>query len=436
MARVQHNTRLDTRTARLKLKPDKNPYIQIMEPGRALAYRRLDGKPGTWTARLGAKHDGKIKYSWGPLGTADDFSDADGAEVLTFAQAQAAARRWFDGAKVTSGKVVVPLTVAKAVADYRTDYIARSNKATDKLDVRLNRHILPVFGNRLVMDLNTAELTAWRNKLAMEPAKRRTPKLGNTTRSDNAKVAAARAESAPTIDPQEALRKRQASANRTLATFKAVLNFAFRTGEIDNDLAWRRVTPFEGVDQARIRALTDAESQRFVAACPPDFWAITVSVLLTAADWGELRTARVEGLDSATQTLMVSKKRGPHRIVLTDQALQHFTALANGKAPGDLLHVRSDGQPWGDSHQVRRMRQASEAANIFPAINFHVLRHTYATRAALNGTSIQDVGFQLGHKPGSPITARHYAHVFESDAAKSIRRSMGDLSFEVPPDEP
>jgi hypothetical protein len=116
MARSQRDSRLDTRTARLKLAPNKNPYLMVIEPGRALAYRRLDGRPGTWTARLGARDSGRVKYSWQPLGTADDYSDADGIDVRTFAQAQAAARQWFDGAKVASGKVVAPGESHKAIS--------------------------------------------------------------------------------------------------------------------------------------------------------------------------------------------------------------------------------------------------------------------------------------------------------------------------------
>jgi integrase len=65
------------------------------------------------------------------------------------------------------------------------------------------------------------------------------------------------------------------------------------------------------------------------------------------------------------------------------------------------------------------MRKACEAANIAPVINFHVPRHTYATRALRNGTSMPEIGFLIGHKPGSPTMAKHYDIVMDSDITRS-----------------
>jgi len=64
-----------------------------MEKGRSLGYRK--GKlGGEWVARY---YDPLAKPTkrYRALGSADDASDPDGVTVLSFAQAQAAARAWF-----------------------------------------------------------------------------------------------------------------------------------------------------------------------------------------------------------------------------------------------------------------------------------------------------------------------------------------------------
>jgi len=432
MARLLRDAKLDTRTARLRLTPRGEPYWRTMEEGRAVGYRRLDGgKPGTWTARLGIKTDGKTSYKFHALGNADDFNDADGADgatVLTFGQAQKVARDWFQAVAQAGGRMIKPLTVSDALALYMKDYISRSDRATKTTLSVAATHILSSFGPRSVADLTTAEITDWRNGLVQHPAHRRKTKDGKPSRADNVKAAEILAAKRIPATFAEARRKRQASANRVLTLLKAILNHAFKTGRVESDLGWRRVAPFKNADQPRIRYLTDDESQRLVAACEPDFQALVIAALLTGADYGELRTARVRDLDTVGETLTVSKKRGPHAIRLTIAATSHFATLGEGKGHDDLLMTRKGGEPWEDSHQVRRMAAACEAANIVPRINYHVLRHTFATRALRRGAPMHHVAHQLGHT-NTRTTERHYAHVIPSDAGLAIQQSMGDLRF-------
>jgi hypothetical protein len=49
-------------------------------------------------------------------------------------------------------------------------------------------------------------------------------------------------------DDYDAVRRRRASANRTLTVLKAALNRAWCEGKIPSDEAWRRVEPFEDAD--------------------------------------------------------------------------------------------------------------------------------------------------------------------------------------------
>ena len=52
MPRKARDERLDTRTARTKLSPRREPYWRTIQEGRAIGYRRLaGGRAGTWIAR-------------------------------------------------------------------------------------------------------------------------------------------------------------------------------------------------------------------------------------------------------------------------------------------------------------------------------------------------------------------------------------------------
>src|SRR5829696_7650696 len=92
MARTVRDTRLETRTARLRLAPRSKPYWRSIETGLHIGYRRLSQGSGTWVAR---RFCGAGRYRERQLGTADDLQEADGATVLDFREAQDAARAWW-----------------------------------------------------------------------------------------------------------------------------------------------------------------------------------------------------------------------------------------------------------------------------------------------------------------------------------------------------
>ena len=88
MARTLRDAKLDTRSARLRLAARREPYFRSLSDGLAIGYRR-GAKGGTWIARHYTPEAGR---RFNALGTADDVTDADGVHVLTFRQAQEAAR--------------------------------------------------------------------------------------------------------------------------------------------------------------------------------------------------------------------------------------------------------------------------------------------------------------------------------------------------------
>jgi integrase len=419
MARKSRDERLDTRTARLRLAPRREPYWRNIQEGRAIGYRRAaGGKAGTWIAR---HYDptAATARQYQSLGVADDFMDADGATTLTFTQAQDKARAWFADLARAGGKVSAPITVREAVKEYEADYTARGGKALAAMKAGIDAHILPKLGERKVADLTAAVIRAWHRGLATAPARLRT---GAKATAPKVREIAA--------DDADAHRARRSTANRLLTTLKAALNLAYREGKVPADDAWRRVQPFQKVDTAKVRYLTDDETTRLVNACGADLRAIVTAALLTGCRYGELTTLRPGDvdLDANMLTIRASKGGAARHIVLTDEAAEFFKQQCHGKKVADLLLKREDGDAWGKSEQFRRLRAACAAAKISPAVSFHILRHTHASRLAMRGVPMAVIASQLGHAD-LKMTTQHYAHLSPGYVSDTIRAAFGSLGI-------
>ena len=111
MARNLRNSTLETRSERLKLGRQPKPYWLRIGRGLWLGYRRL-ATSGTWNVRSAGATGQWIKQ----FATADDYAEADGADIIDFFEAQRRARivaRSENGHEHDANK---PLTVAAALS--------------------------------------------------------------------------------------------------------------------------------------------------------------------------------------------------------------------------------------------------------------------------------------------------------------------------------
>ena len=102
-----------------------------------------------------------------------------------------------------------------------------------------------------------------------------------------------------------------------------------------------------------------------------------------------------------------------------------------GKSAQDLIFPRSGSAGWRQAHQFRPIREACTKAKISPAIGFHVLRHTYASRLATQGVPMAVIAAQLGHAD-MRMTERHYAHLAPSYVATTVRAAFSKLGIVSP----
>lgn len=190
-------------------------------------------------------------------------SAADGVHVLSFAQAQAAAREWFaQQARIVAGLEAVPAgpyLVRDVIADYLGWY-ALHRKGLGATTAMANRHILPALGGMEATRLTAGAIREWHDRLALSPRGRR---------GKSAPPAEEHGQTSPRT--AEATRARRVTANRVLTVLKAALNHAYAEGKVASDDGWRRVQSFRGADAARIGYLDEGACRRLVNACPEGF---------------------------------------------------------------------------------------------------------------------------------------------------------------------
>lgn len=412
MARRVKDATLDSREARRKLTPRGEPYYRVVERGVHLGFRRRATAAGTWLLR----HYTGTGYKADRLGIADDFSDADGAAVLSYWQAVEAARHHMTqrGRTVAAGGRLI--TVAAAMDDYLA-FLDNNRRSAGDARYRDAAFIRPELGKIEPAALTAKQIRDWHAGLAKKAPRLRTKKgkeqkfreIGND---------------------DESKRRRRASANRTLTVLKAALNRAWREGKVSSDAEWRRVEPFENVDAARVRYLTVADAKRLINASSTEFRKVVQAALETGCRYGELTRLTSDDFnpDAGTLAVRMSKSGKPRHVVLTDEGMAFFKQVCAGRAGSKPMFCKANGKPWKKSHQNRPMADACERAKIKPAASFHVLRHTWASLAVMNGVPLLVVARNLGHAD-TRMVERHYGHLAPSYVAEAIRAGAPKFGF-------
>jgi integrase len=388
MAKRVRDTELESRGARSKLKPQGKPYFKSIGEGLHIGYRK--GKiEGKWVVR---RYAGNQSYVTDTIATADDIADADGTVVLNFWQAQEKARE-------VGGKLAYagPYRVVDAVSDYVT-FLGDRSKV---IGGRIQKHIVQKLGDELVEQLTADKIRAWHNSMV------------NTS------------------GDLEIERASKVSANRMLATLKSALNLAFREEKVSIDTAWRRVQLFKNVVRARTRYLSLAECERLINASEPEFRVLVRGALETGARYSELcrMTCGDFNPDAGTIHVLRSKSGRERQIILTETGAEFFASLTAGK-PSDAPMF---GRRWLPDHQTRRMLAACTNARISPAVNFHQLRHTWASHSVVAGMPLNVVARNLGHVD-TKMVEKHYGHLAPSYVVDQVRRfapQFGKVSSSV-----
>ena len=156
--------------------------------------------------------------------------------------------------------------------------------------------------------------------------------------------------------------------------------------------------PFRNVESARVKYLQVAEAKRFINACDLAFRPLAQAALQTGGRYGELTRLKVGDFnaDSGTLAIWQSKSGKPRHVVLTTEGVAFFTELTAGRATGELMLPRANGDPWRKSNQAEFMAAACARAKITP--NQLSRAAPYLGRlAVMAGMPLMVVAKNLGH---------------------------------------
>ena len=172
-----------------------------------------------------------------------------------------------------------------------------------------------------------------------------------------------------------------------------------------------------------------------VNATDADFRQMVQGALLSGGRYGQLAKLVGHDFDRDAGTLRMTTRKGDgsvkvYHVHLTDEGRRFFERACTGKDRTDLIFTKVDGSQWLKSDQARPMLEASERAKINPPVNFHCLRHTYASHSIMNGAPLIVVATNLGHSD-TRMVELHYGHLAPSYLASAIRDAAPKFGFKA-----
>ena len=432
MSRSKRSADLETRSKRLGLEAGTD-HTETLSPGRYILYRRsAKGGDGTWRARWRDPETNKIVSH--ALGAADDISDANGIDILDWSQVQKAATKFFDACSHRARL----LALGEPVGDHRYTvgnaldlyiaYAKRERLEMATLVARIDANIRPEFNDVEVAKLTVTRIESWLDAVSNSPRR--------LTGRGVSKVRDGWGETPPT---EEQLRARRATANRNLAILKKALTLAAGKGFISRDYTpWRSVMPYKKAKGKRVRFLQPDEQRRLVQACTDEFRPMVQAALFTGSRYGPLCRMKVGHFDAHAKNVWIEKDKGDvsRYVDLSPEAVRWFKAFVKGRKADDVMFQRTGvvrvtriGQEenWAPSDQGWQMEKACTAAGI-KRLNFHELRHTYASGLVNAGMPLAFVAQQLGHAD-TRMVEEHYGHLCPSAVKESVEKLSPKLGI-------
>ncbi|MCA1498846.1 site-specific integrase [Bradyrhizobium sp. NBAIM14] len=399
MARKVSFSALESRSARLRLKVRRRPYSgPSLARGISLMYRR-NKTNGTWVLKAS---DGSGAYWTKGFALADDFEDADGKNVLTFHQAQDAAKNLARGGDGANG---APITLDGALSAYKADLIARDANPYNAEHPRL--HLTSVLLSKPVPLLTSKELKAWRDGL-----------LG-------------------TMKPS--------TINRLCRCISAALALAAQHDDrIKNGDAWEiGLACLPDATEVRNVILSDDKVREFVSIAyglDRQFGLLMDTLAVTGARPSQPVRLRVEDFHDhpvRPKLMMPKSAKGGGRnrsqrkverysVPITVQLAARLRAAANGRADDAPLLLQADGTAWDKNPGQNYHRQVDRVVTSIgcdPAeVTAYSLRHSSIVRMLLANVPIRLVAGL--HNTSVAMIEKHYSRYITEFADEHARAAM------------
>jgi integrase len=215
-----------------------------------------------------------------------------------------------------------------------------------------------------------------------------------------------------------------ASVNRYLAALKTAFSRAVKNGKLERNPV-KAVKMFKE-NNARVRYLKVEEEAALMGEIPEEYRPIILVALHTGLRRGELFSLKRDNIDFRTETITISRtKNGGIRHVPMNKVVMETLRRMPTRLKSEYVFVSRLGIPINAHNFYGRVfKPALKRAGI-KDFRFHDLRHTFASRLAMQGVSLLANKELMGHK--TIAMTQRYAHLSPSHLKEAVEGLCKDI---------
>ena len=385
--------KIDTVTARTKLKMRREPYWQRISKGFHVGFRKMSANSvGTWLVRHAAENHNDIEQSLGTLEDCPDHRRFDRAVEL--------AREWLARSTSDAAGTQPP---SYTVMDACDAYVSRIRehkgaKPADDLEARYRRWVRSDPIHKVPLpQLTPKHLDDFRRRLIAAPVR---------------------------ADKAGTLRERSKdSVNRDMAALRAALNRALADRLVTSDFAWREpLKAFKNVSKRRGLYLDREQRRSFIEHAPDYLAAFLRGMAVLPLRPGALAALTVDDFDCRLHVLKIGiDKSGADRKIKVPPTTANLLEQAGAdKPPGAPLLSRADGQAWKKDAWKKPIKEAAESAGLPRGTTAYTLRHSVITDLVHDGLDLLTVAQLSGTSVA--MIEKHYGHLRSEVATEALAR--------------
>jgi integrase len=237
-----------------------------------------------------------------------------------------------------------------------------------------------------------------------------------------------------TAEVEDAVSTLAAKAPRQAQIALASLKLALRDAENRGQRFDQRVFNIHAprYEEREPRFLTWEQVQSLASRMPESVKRIVPVAALTGLRQGELFSLKEDDLDLENGVLRVrqGKTKAARRTVnlppLAVQLLREQLVARRHTADAHLVFPAPEGEKLISSNFMERFyRPAVKQAGL--EVDFHAMRHTYASLMIAAGVREKTIAAQLGHADGGVLVMRRYGHLYGTEgksAAAALERML------------
>ncbi len=397
---------------------DDPQYLQIAV-GMLLGYKRTTQTNGNWHGKIKGDLIGlEQKYKKFEIGQSDDHADADGLKILNLQQAQ---ERLHEIKNAYTKKLTKPkksITFREAADLYYEHYMERKTRPNSTHRHYLDRVVTTEIPRRLKQPnvyKNTTLGSLRLDDILLDDLESIKFNVAKTARQNDYKLVK--------LSEVEKARRRKSTANRLVVIIKAILNYAYlkrRDTHVKSNGEWLDFKKFPDVEQNRKDWWDADECQAWINKCnEPSFRNFFIGAISCGFRFGEQSMLTVGNLEMEADTKHVvvpaeiTKTGRERKVIIPSQYVDFYRTLAGNRPKSDLLFVYRGGkrgdQKFASSKIYKAFLDIAKAAGL-RRLQWHCLRHSYASELVNAGVPLKIVADQLGHTT-TLYVEKWYAHL-------------------------